>query len=97
MHAGNLPGYPASHGCVRLPADFAEKLYSVTTIGTTVIITDGKSASAETPNAGGLLTGSASAPLAPGSLEWQPAKAPRGALSIVFGAAARHASSRRAV
>jgi lipoprotein-anchoring transpeptidase ErfK/SrfK len=30
MHAGHLPGYPASHGCVRLPIDFAEKLYSVT-------------------------------------------------------------------
>src|ERR1700728_3889617 len=27
MHAGNLPGYPASHGCVRLPDDFAQKLY----------------------------------------------------------------------
>src|SRR5207253_3277748 len=26
MHAGQLPGYPASHGCVRLPEDFAEKL-----------------------------------------------------------------------
>src|SRR3546814_12301464 len=27
MHAGNLPGYPASHGCIRLPLDFAERLY----------------------------------------------------------------------
>jgi hypothetical protein len=40
MHAGNLPGYPASAGCVRLPVDFAASLYSVTTIGTTVIIAD---------------------------------------------------------
>jgi len=38
MHAGQLPGYPASHGCVRLPEDFAEKLYTVTNLGTTVII-----------------------------------------------------------
>src|SRR5438552_5546139 len=30
MHAGQLPGYPASAGCVRMPADFSEKLYSVT-------------------------------------------------------------------
>ena len=35
IHAGNLPGYPASAGCVRLPVDFAASLYSVTTIGTT--------------------------------------------------------------
>jgi hypothetical protein len=40
MHAGNLPGYPASHGCVRLPLDFAKKLYSVTSNGTTVVISD---------------------------------------------------------
>ena len=91
MHAGNLPGYPASHGCVRLPADFAQKLYSVTTVGTTVIITDGKSATSETPNVGGLLTGAAGAPLAPGSFEWQPNKSPRGAVSVVFSTADRHA------
>ena len=38
LHAGNLPGYPASHGCVRLPMDFSEKLWAVTHIGTPVII-----------------------------------------------------------
>jgi hypothetical protein len=42
MHAGNLPGYAASHGCVRLPLDFAQKLYAVTDKGTTVVMTDGK-------------------------------------------------------
>ncbi len=30
LHAGKLPGYPASHGCVRLPKAFAEKLYEAT-------------------------------------------------------------------
>jgi hypothetical protein len=40
MHAGNLPGYPASHGCVRLPKDFAKLLYGVTELGTPVMITD---------------------------------------------------------
>src|SRR3546814_18004653 len=39
MHAGNLPGYPASHGCIRLPLAFAEHLYGVTQLGLTVIIT----------------------------------------------------------
>jgi L,D-transpeptidase catalytic domain len=40
MHAGNLPGYPASHGCIRLPKGFAKLLYGVTQLGTPVMITD---------------------------------------------------------
>ncbi len=40
LHAGNLPGYPASHGCVRMPIAFSEKLFSVTKLGTPVIIAD---------------------------------------------------------
>jgi hypothetical protein len=38
LHAGNLPGYPASHGCVRLPLDFSAKLFGITHVGTPVII-----------------------------------------------------------
>jgi lipoprotein-anchoring transpeptidase ErfK/SrfK len=38
LHAGNVVGHPASHGCVRLPLSFAKKLYSVTTVGTPVYI-----------------------------------------------------------
>jgi hypothetical protein len=38
MHGGPNPGYPASHGCIRLPMKFAEKLYGVTKIGTKVLI-----------------------------------------------------------
>jgi uncharacterized membrane protein YgcG len=38
LHAGVLPGYPASHGCVRLPEDFAESLYDVTSIGMRVLV-----------------------------------------------------------
>ncbi|MFY9976359.1 MAG: L,D-transpeptidase family protein [Chromatiaceae bacterium] len=38
LHAGKLPGYPASHGCVRLPMDFSEKLFGITHVGTPVII-----------------------------------------------------------
>jgi lipoprotein-anchoring transpeptidase ErfK/SrfK len=38
FHAGKLPGYPASHGCVRLPLPFAKTLYGMTKIGTKVII-----------------------------------------------------------
>jgi lipoprotein-anchoring transpeptidase ErfK/SrfK len=38
LHAGYNPGVPASHGCVRLPPQFARKLYSVTDVGTPVYI-----------------------------------------------------------
>jgi L,D-transpeptidase catalytic domain len=38
LHAGNLPGYPASHGCVRLPVKFSEVLFGVTHVGTPVIL-----------------------------------------------------------
>lgn len=40
MHAGNLPGYPASHGCIRLPLAFAKLLYGITNLGLTVVITN---------------------------------------------------------
>src|SRR4051812_42784655 len=42
MHSGQLPGYAASHGCVRLPYDFSTRLYTVTSNGGTVIIGDSK-------------------------------------------------------
>jgi L,D-transpeptidase catalytic domain len=38
MHEGRLPGYPASHGCIRLPREFAQRLWSITRIGARVII-----------------------------------------------------------
>ena len=38
MHAGFNPGRPASHGCIRLPAKFAARLYGVTEVGSTVFI-----------------------------------------------------------
>ena len=38
LHAGHNPGRPASHGCVRLPAPFAKKLFTVTQVGTPVYI-----------------------------------------------------------
>lgn len=40
LHAGRNPGYAASHGCVRLPAAFAKKLFGITSIGSTVTIQD---------------------------------------------------------
>ena len=39
LHAGPLPGYPASHGCIRLPQDFAIRLWATTKVGARVIVT----------------------------------------------------------
>lgn len=38
LHAGVVPGYPASHGCIRLPFSFAPKLFKITTIGEHVVV-----------------------------------------------------------
>lgn len=40
LHAGKLPGYPASHGCVRLPYQFARLLFETSDFSMTVIVTD---------------------------------------------------------
>jgi lipoprotein-anchoring transpeptidase ErfK/SrfK len=38
LHGGANPGYPASHGCIRLPMKFAEKLFALTNVGSKVVI-----------------------------------------------------------
>jgi L,D-transpeptidase catalytic domain len=40
IHAGRNPGFPASHGCIRVPTEFAKKLYAATEMGATVEVTD---------------------------------------------------------
>ncbi len=40
LHAGRIPGYPASHGCIRLPHDMSDKLFGVTSRGTLVAVVD---------------------------------------------------------
>lgn len=39
LHGGRLPGYPASHGCIRLPHRFARRLYGLTSFDSRVIVT----------------------------------------------------------
>ena len=41
LHGGVLPGRPASHGCIRLPFDFAERLFDATAMGMRVIVAPG--------------------------------------------------------
>jgi hypothetical protein len=38
LHAGHLPGYPASHGCIRLPESYAANLFATTRIGARVVV-----------------------------------------------------------
>ena len=89
MHAGLLPGYPASAGCVRMPENFAEKLYSVTSTGTTVIIADNNSAPSHTTRPGALFfgkTGTSRQPLPQEGFVWTPEKATKGPVSIIVSA-----------
>jgi hypothetical protein len=91
MHAGRLPGYPASKGCVRLPVAFAAKLFEVTTNDTTVIITDQKYSPGKTANPGLLLSGktgdAGQAGLPAKGFVWQPAAAADGPVSVIFSVA----------
>jgi lipoprotein-anchoring transpeptidase ErfK/SrfK len=59
LHAGQIPGHPASHGCVRLPLDFARILFGVTQIGANVHIID------ESPTPASALTVARGVPLRP--------------------------------
>src|SRR5213595_4145362 len=81
LHAGDLPGYPDSHGCVRLPLEFSKLLFGVTMKGATVIIADTHSAPAETVHPGLFFSraGQESEPIA--AFDWNPDKSPTGPVS----------------
>lgn len=82
LHAGRLPGYPASHGCIRLPAAFAKLLYGATKLGMTVIITDAKVTPRIAPAPQIVAAGPSNEAIA-GTFEWHPERSPQGPLSIV--------------
>jgi len=88
LHAGRLPGWPASHGCVRMPLEFSKLLFGTTQLGGTVIIA-GHPGEPELVAPAGVL-----APPVAGSLDteplpadaawrWWPEKSPGGPVSIV--------------
>jgi len=58
LHAGGLPGYPSSHGCVHLPKAFADLLFGVTHNGTPVIVTNSRSGIGSLSHAGLVLANS---------------------------------------
>jgi L,D-transpeptidase catalytic domain len=82
MHAGNLPGYPASHGCIRLPLDFAQLLFGETELGMTVVVMN------QPPQ---LRLGASNwgHVASTGPTMWRPELSPYGPVSIVVSAADR--------
>jgi hypothetical protein len=91
LHAGNLPGYPASHGCIRLPHEFARLLYQVTHRGMTVIITGQPAVPRLAPGDDLLKSADSISVLAGADVYWNPGRAPTGPMSIVVSAADRRA------
>jgi hypothetical protein len=89
LHAGHLPGFPASHGCIRLPDEFARLLYSITSLGMTVVITEVAAAPhvAPTPN----LLAAVGSEIDAKNYSWDPEKSPHGPVSVIVSAADRRA------
>ena len=95
LHGGTLPGYPASHGCVRLPHPFAAKVFGVTRTGDTVVVSDARAAPTTLVYPGMLAPVTAHGlPLAvpedggPG-YRWDDALAPEGPVGVVVSLADR--------
>lgn len=95
MHAGQLPGYPASHGCVRLPYEFSEKLFSITDKGGTVVITKKHSVPSNSKKPASILLasnvdpGSRPAPALVGKPIWDPGRSPSGPVNFLLSGADR--------
>lgn len=89
LHAGHLPGYPASHGCIRLPLGFAKLLYGATRLGMTVVITDDAAMPrlASPPDIAEAVAGEGSS----GHAVWQPDRSPSGPVSIIVSIADQRA------
>ena len=86
LHAGKLPGYAASHGCVRLPLEFSRVLFQETHLGMTVVVVDDHP-SPHTVLDPGLAAGSPPDPhltLVRGQdFRWQPDLSPSGPVTIL--------------
>jgi hypothetical protein len=93
MHSGALPGYPASHGCVRLPYDFSQLLFKATAKGGSVVVGDGKTPTPHLASNPGLLL--APKDFSPEMLhrmekddyDWHPERSPAGPITIVVSSA----------
>ena len=90
LHAGGLPGYPESHGCVHLPFEFAKQLFGITNLGITVVVV-GDAASHVSTSTNSLLApfDAKGQPVQYQPLEngqqyrWLPERAPAGPLTLI--------------
>jgi hypothetical protein len=97
LHAGGLPGYPESHGCVHLPSEFAKLLFDTSPAGMTVVISSEATAPERVAHPGYLAPVSFAGgipieqlPLASTEDErWQPELSPSGPVSIVLSQGSR--------
>ncbi len=89
LHAGGLPGYPESHGCVHLPMGFAKALFGITRLGATVVVQGSAADHIRTTESSLLLPLDAKGkPVAVRDLDsqeyyWAPQLAPAGPLTII--------------
>jgi hypothetical protein len=85
LHAGKLPGYPASHGCIRLPAAFSSLLFGATDLGMTVVITSIPvvPSGSDAPAIASAPSLASTASLSRASYDWHPERSPAHADSIV--------------
>lgn len=91
LHAGYLPGYPASHGCIRLPKEFARLLYGVTRLGMTVVVTRLPAPLKQTDELPLAPRLDAGADFANARFEWHPERASRGMASVIVSIADQRA------
>ena len=95
MHSGQLPGYAASHGCIRLPYDFSVLLFEATSKGGTVVVGDDKTPTPHLASNPGLMlapkdfTPEMVRQLARDEYQWQPERSPEGPITIVLSSADR--------
>jgi hypothetical protein len=95
LHGGKLPGYPDSHGCIRLPKEFSQLLFGVTRVGTTVVVANESSDSALVTHPGPLMAMPARMKnlkletLSGLDFRWHPERALTGPMSIVISEADR--------
>jgi lipoprotein-anchoring transpeptidase ErfK/SrfK len=93
MHSGALPGYPASHGCVRLPYDFSQLLFKATEKGGAVVVGDGKTPTPHLASNPGLLlapkdfTPEMVRQMAKDEYGWRPERSTEGPITIVVSSA----------
>ncbi len=93
LHAGDLPGYPASHGCVRLPLKFSQLLFGATNLGMTVVIASLPQMprdSAE-PDFVSVLPTDARSSVSQAAYEWNPPASSQDPLSVVVSTADQRA------